>query len=376
MLTPNRDEAGQKIASEYSCPAALCETWAEAQRMNPRYKKFFVCPRKFAKMCNHDAGRAHQAIRDYEEHGSGKYRSQQERRDFKNTVLMACQAPIKPGEWVRSGTRIVDARREERCNSSYIEEQEEELEKSIESIDLAKSMDSEEDSTSNNEDYEKVIVAFHASGHGEDASDTIKHSALHLLLATRVIPASAAEVESFREGVAEEAVAKVTEESITDDEFQNGCMVKLRMPYGTEYVIPYTEVQGRILADTGSTTTLINEDFARRQGLVIEKSMKNVTLRDVNNGTSIIDKQCFLRLTLTTVWGDQVSATLLALCVKNLGHDLLLGTRDLERYKVSVIPHRGEAQMHIGDAIEVFPMLDGRQIKQLQALTGNDTTDC
>jgi hypothetical protein len=104
--------------------------------------------------------------------------------------------------------------------------------------------------------------------------------------------------------------------------------------------------------------------------------MKNVTLRDVNNGTSIIDKQCFLRLTLTTVWGDQVSATLLALCVKNLGHDLLLGTRDLERYKVSVIPHRGEAQMHIGDAIEVFPMLDGRQIKQLQALTGNDTTDC
>jgi hypothetical protein len=288
---------------------------------------------------------------------------------------MACKAPIKPGEWVRSGTRIVDVQREEQCNSSYIEEQEE-LGKSIESIDLAKSVESVDDNTRNNKSDENVIIAFHASDHRKDASNMIKHSALHLLLATRVVPVSAAEVESSCEGVTEEAAAKVTEESITNDEFNNDCMVKSRMLYGTEYVIPCTEVQGRILTDTGFTITLINEEFARRKGLVIEKNMKNVTLRDVSNGTSIIDKQCFLRLTLTTVWGDQVSATLLALCVKNLGHDLLLGTRDLERYKVSVIPHRGEAQMHIGDAIEVFPMLDGRQIKQLQALTGNDTTDC
>jgi hypothetical protein len=326
-------------------------------------------------MCNHDSSRAHQAIRDYEEHGSGKYRSQQERRDFKNTVLMACKTPIKPGEWVRSGTRIVDAQREERCNLSYIEEQEE-LGKSIESIDLAKNVENVEDNTRNNKGDENVIIAFHASDHRKDASNMIKHSALRLLLATRVVPVSAAEVESFREGVTEEAAAKVTEESITNDEFNNDCMVKSRMLYGTEYVIPCTEVQGRILTDTGFTITLINEDFARRKGLVIEKNMKNVTLRDVSNGTSIIDKQCFLRLTLTPVWGDQVSAILLALCVKNLGHDLLLGTRDLERYKISVIPHRREAQMRIDDKVVVFPTWDSRHFKQLKILTGNDITKC
>ena len=135
---------------------------------------------------------------------------------------------------------------------------------------------------------------------------------------------------------------------------------------------------GRILADTGSTTTLINEDFAISRGLVVEDGGKEVILRDVNNGAKIVRKQCYLRLTLTTVWGDEVTATLLALCVKNLSHDLLLGMRDLERYKVSVIPHRGEAQMQIGDSIEVFPMLDGVQIRHLQELTelitdrGND----
>jgi len=51
---------------------------------------------------------------------------------------------------------------------------------------------------------------------------------------------------------------------------------------------------------------------------------------------------------------------------KDLNHDILLGTRDLERYKICVMPHRGEAQMQVGDNIEVLPMLDGWQINDMQ----------
>ena len=243
-------------------------------------------------MCKYDVNRAHQAIRDYEDQGSGKYRSQQDRKDFRSSVLMACKAPIKPGELMRGGARATEERREERCNSCRFEEIDEELTKGIESVQIAVDHEKEAEDTNNVNEEEKVIIAFHVSEAGEGASDVIKHSALHLLLATRVAPATTVKVTTFREGGSEDAIARVTEESITDDEFQNGCMVKLRMPYGTEYVIPYTEVQGRILADTGSTTTLINEDFARRQGLAIEKSTKNVTLRDVNNGTRVINEQC------------------------------------------------------------------------------------
>ena len=130
------------------------------------------------------------------------------------------------------------------------------------------------------------------------------------------------------------------------------------------------------MADTGSTTTLINENFAIQRGLELTDSPKEITLRDVNNGFSTLTKQCYLRLTLTTIWGDHVTATLQALCVKDLRHDLLLGMRDLHRYKVSVMPHRGEAQMQIGDDIEVFPMLDCDQIRKLQDITREDASDC
>jgi hypothetical protein len=120
------------------------------------------------------------------------------------------------------------------------------------------------------------------------------------------------------------------------------------------------------LADTGSTTTLIDEAFAHEKRLHIEPSPYTIILKDVNNGERNVTNRCYLRLTLTTVTGREVVAIILALCVPDLSHDLLLGTRDLERYQVSVIPHLGQAKMTIGDEEMIFPMLDEESIRQLR----------
>ena len=151
----------------------------------------------------------------------------------------------------------------------------------------------------------------------------------------------------------------------------------MEMTYGAEYIVPYKSVHGRILADTGSTTTLINEDFARKQGLDIRPTgAGQILLRDVNDGTSELTKQCFLRLTVTTVEGELISFTVLAFCTDRLKHDILLGTRDLERYKIDVSSHRGEAKMELRDETVAFPMLDTTQITHLQHLALGGSEDC
>jgi hypothetical protein len=48
----------------------------------------------------------------------------------------------------------------------------------------------------------------------------------------------------------------------------------------------------------------------------------------------------------------------------------------MERYKLSVMAHRGEAQMQIGDTIEILPMLDGGQISHLQTLMTEEQLRC
>jgi hypothetical protein len=151
----------------------------------------------------------------------------------------------------------------------------------------------------------------------------------------------------------------------------------MEMTYGAEYIVPYKSVHGRILADTGSTTTLINEEFAKKQGLDIRSTgAGQILLRDVNDGISELTKQCFLRLTVTTVEGELISFTVLAFCTDRLNHDILLGTRDLERYKIDVSSHRGEAKMELRDGTVAFPMLDATQITHLQQLALGNGEDC
>jgi hypothetical protein len=122
---------------------------------------------------------------------------------------------------------------------------------------------------------------------------------------------------------------------------------------------------------------LINENFAMQQGLDIRSTGSGqILLRDVNDGISQLTKQCFLRLTLTTVEGELISFIILAFCTDKLKHDILLGTRDLERYKIDVSSHRGEAKMELPDGIVAFPMLDSAQITHLQKLASGNNDQC
>jgi hypothetical protein len=121
MLSPNRDAAGQAIQCEYICPATQYSTWEEGRHAQPPFMKFTANASKFAKMCDNDASRAHEALRKYMEHGSGQYKNQQDRSTFKSAVLMACKAPQSVEAYPRH-VRVMDAKREERCESCMIED--------------------------------------------------------------------------------------------------------------------------------------------------------------------------------------------------------------------------------------------------------------
>jgi hypothetical protein len=228
------------------------------------------------------------------------------------------------------------------------------------------------------EDGNKIQVMEFVSNNGNTvpAAGSLGYSALHLLLATSIEQASEEEIQAIKRRDLSKLITRKPDDIYTLEEGGKGCRVKFKMSYGKEFIIPYPEVCGRILADTGSTTTLINREFAERNGLQNRKTGADIILRDVNNGVSTLADHCIFRLTLTTVKGEQITIIILAHCVTDLSHDLLLGTRDMERYKLSVMAHRGEAQMQIGDNIEILPMLDGGQISHLQTLMTEEQLRC
>jgi len=148
------------------------------------------------------------------------------------------------------------------------------------------------------------------------------------------------------------------------------------MPDGNIHTVPYREAQGRVLPDTGSTTTLIDIKFAEKHGLTIERSPYRVALTAVNNSETITSLRCYLRLTLTTLHNEQVVIVIAAMCVPNLSHDILLGTKDLERYNMAIVPGMGEATMMIGSQPVIFPMMDDEAIDNLQTLAHCGATHC
>jgi hypothetical protein len=218
------------------------------------------------------------------------------------------------------------------------------------------------------------VVAFHTGVESVNTNDHL-NGQLHLLLATRVEPATQQDINNLIHGVDESNITIVDQPYQANDP-RRIYRVRLVTPDGQSTVVPYREIQGRILADTGSTTTLIDESFAIAHGLHVETSPYQVLLRDVNNGEQVVSQRCYLRLTLTTITGSQVVVTILALCVPNLSHDILLGTKDLERYQVSVSPHMGQARMSIGNEEVSFPMLNDHSITRLQNLSRGINGSC
>jgi hypothetical protein len=337
------------------------------------------------------------AFKDYLDKGSGKFRDQAERVAFKTEVFNASKAPMKTtsgtrvvgsvnkeercnsgqvensslGEDTGRGTKVVRSiPREKRCNSTYVEAT---METNIEDITMKEPEEGTEEVG-----YEGCVIIETYNAHGvTKAPSPLTHSSLHLMVASKVEPPSRTEIRAFLEKKFEETISRRYDEDNGDAEDGTGCWVLMEMTYGAEYIVPYKVVHGKILADTGSTTTLINEDFAIKQGLDIRSiTTGQIILRDVNDGTSELTKQCFLRITVTTVEGELISFTVLAFCTDKLKQDILLGTRDLERYKIDVSSHRGEAKMELNDGTVAFPMLDTTQITHLQHLASGVTEEC
>ena len=382
MLSPIRTPDGQPQTSEYVCPVALCKNWREAKTLKPPRLRFAPCPLKFAAANKHDVNLANAALKEYAEQGSGKFREPSERAAFFKEVLQACKNPTKSG----GGTRLIGSvGKEERCNSGELEYSSElncnSL--SVEGVNVQLGIEESrneqremESAREGEKGYDGCIIIETYNAHGvTKAPSPLTHSALHLLVASKVEPPSEEEVKNFMEKEFDGTISRDFDEY--NDGEDTGCWVLMEMTYGAEYIVPYKVVHGRILADTGSTTTLINESFAVRQGLTMESTGSGqILLRDVNDGTSQLTKQFFLRLTITTVEGELISFTVLAFCTDKLKHDILLGTRDLERYKIDVSSHRGEAKMELPDGDVAFPMLDSAQITHLQKLTLGTVENC
>jgi len=401
MLSPIKAPDGTPLNSEYICPVAMCESWEEARQLKPPRLKFTPCPKKFATAHKNDINLVHAAIKDYTEKGSGKFRDPGENLAFKNEVLSMCKTPSKSS----GGTRVVGSvNKEERCNSGQVEiegyrgglritaEQGNSScgtkvvrsvtrEERCNSMSIELTTDQregviEKEGTIEEYEHDGCVIIETYNAHGvTKAPSPLTHSSLHLMVASKVEPSSKAEIKAFLTKNFEETIFRKFEEDNGEDGL--GCWVLMEMTYGAEYIVPYKSVHGRILADTGSTTTLINEDFAKKQGLDIRSTgAGQILLRDVNDGISELTKQCFLRLTVTTVEGELISFTVLAFCTDKLKHDILLGTRDLERYKIDVSSHRGEAKMELRDGTVAFPMLDATQITHLQQLALGSGEDC
>ena len=344
--------------------------------------RFAPCPKKFAAACKHDINQANTALKDYVTQGSGKFRDPTERESFSNEVMKACKSAPKSS----GGTRVVGSvNKEERCNSGQVEFVSEHfcnnitIERNEDNLFTQNYIEEEEMKTNegrsdDNYDGCMIIETYNANGVTK-APSPLTHSSLHLLVASKVEPPSRTETQQFMEKNFEGTISRNFEEYTEGED--TGCWVLMEMAYGTEYIVPYKMVHGKILADTGSTTTLINENFAMQQGLDIRSTGSGqILLRDVNDGISQLTKQCFLRLTLTTVEGELISFIILAFCTDKLKHDILLGTRDLERYKIDVSSHRGEAKMELLDGIVAFPMLDSAQITHLQKLASGNNDQC
>jgi len=346
MLSPIKAPDGTPLNSEYICPVAMCESWEEARQLKPPKLKFTPCPKKFATAHKNDTNLVHAAIKNYTEKGSGKFRDADENLAFKNEVLGLCKTPSKS----TGGTRVVGSvNKEERCNSGQIEIEGQRgslritaeqgnssystkvvrsvtREERCNSMHIELATDQEDGSTiyeehpineeiSEERDHEGCVIieTYNAQGVTK-APSPLTHSSLHLMVASKVEPSSKTEIKAFLRKDFEETISRKFEEDNGEDGL--GCWVLMEMTYGAEYIVPYKSVHGRILADTGSTTTLINEEY------------------------------------------------------------ILLGTRDLERYKIDVSSHRGEAKMELREGTVAFPMLDATQITHLQQLALGGGEDC
>jgi hypothetical protein len=331
---------------QFQCPCIKNDEWDENLQTMLKNKRYELCPHKVAKICDLNIYKVPTLIDKWIRDGAGQYLTPREHSAFEEAVLLACCEELTSSQ----ATSILP------------------IPESVEDIEFCNNLSINEkgivDDLGVEVDGYLPIMSLHLQNTSTRSMSNLGSGTLHLMMATKVEQASPDDIQSFVDGCHSDCITTTTENPEEKEERKQYTLT-LRMPGGARYEVPFKEVRGRILPDTGSTTTLIDEDFATLQGLTIEPATIRVLLKDVNNGSQEITEQCFVRLTLTTVTCQQVTVTILALCVKNLSHDILLGTRDMERYRLCVIPHLGEARMQTDEGDLIFPMLNGTTISTL-----------
>jgi hypothetical protein len=346
LLKYDTDITGNHGSRQYRCPFVKNDVWDENIHTMLKNDRYELCPQKVAKECDLDIYQVPTLIDQWIRDGSGQFLTPREHSTFEEAVLLACcEEQISSKETSTSQTSI-PSESIEFCNHT------------------STNASDEIDGLGVEIDGYLPIVALHLQNNPTRSMSNLGSGTLHLMMATKVEQANSDHIQSFVDGCHTDCITTITENPEEREERKQYTLT-LRMPGGARYEVPFKEVKGRILPDTGSTTTLIDEDFAIQQGLTIEPAAIRVLLKDVNNGSQEITEQCFVRLTLTTVTCQQVTVTILALCVKNLSHDILLGTRDMERYRLCVVPHLGEARMQTDEDNFIFPMLNGTTITNL-----------
>jgi hypothetical protein len=117
MLSPMKDSDGMPLECNYVCPAAMFTNWQE-QRKTRSALRFQPEAKKFAAMCHNDSSVANSALQEYEQVGSGQYRSPQDRLTFKTEVLKNCKTSSQTSDY-RKNVRMSGV---DECHSSIIYE--------------------------------------------------------------------------------------------------------------------------------------------------------------------------------------------------------------------------------------------------------------
>ena len=76
--------------TEYECPVASFDRWADALKDTNPKAKYFISIEKFANACKNDPNKVMEAFNRYLEHGSGKHLRTIDQENLKRRLLNQC----------------------------------------------------------------------------------------------------------------------------------------------------------------------------------------------------------------------------------------------------------------------------------------------
>ena len=213
---------GSRDTTEYECPVAFYNSWSAALKTTDKKTKFYISPEKFAKAHKLDTNKAMEALERCIEHGCGRFQRPQTIERIKNSILSFCQTAQNGS----SGSKL----RHARVNSTRAVVIQNYSTQAY-SINPQPSSEPNENIDPNAQNSRPTpVVAFHTGVEAVNASQEM-NGQLHLLLATRVEPATHLDIENFNHGLDENNVTYV-EQPYQPNDLRREFRVRLVTPDG------------------------------------------------------------------------------------------------------------------------------------------------